>query len=99
HRLQQARIGSVETLPPRILFAHAAVRPAPEGAGEPLEHILRQSEHLADIADGAAAAIADHGSRQAGAIANIFLVDVLDDLFAPLMLEIDIDIGRLLPLL
>src|SRR5207253_11437204 len=30
-----------------------------------------------------------------GAVAAVFLVDVLDDLLAPLMLEIDIDVGWL----
>ena len=34
-----------------------------------------------------------------GAIAAIALVDILDHLLAPLMLEIDIDVGRLLALL
>ena len=31
-------------------------------------------------------------------VAPVFPVDVLDDLFAPLVLKIDIDIGRLAPL-
>ena len=58
-------------------------------------HVLGQTEHLADLADGAAAAIADHRRREAGTLAAIFLVDVLDDLLAPLVLEIDVDVGRL----
>jgi hypothetical protein len=32
-------------------------------------------------------------------VAAVFLVDVLDHFFAPLMLEIDVDVGRLAPLL
>ena len=52
-------------------------------------------EHLADFTNGASSAIADHGRGNAGTLAAIFLVDVLDDLFAPLVLEIDIDVGRL----
>ena len=49
------------------------------------------------IAD--ARAVMDHGRRDPGALAAILLVDVLDHLLAPLMLEIDVDVGRLLALL
>src|SRR5262249_50043728 len=35
------------------------------------------------------------GGGEAGAVAAVFGVDVLDHLLAPLMLEIDIDVGRL----
>ena len=37
----------------------------------------------------------DDGRADRGAMAAVALVDVLDDLLAPLMLEIDVDIGRL----
>ena len=37
----------------------------------------------------------DDGRADGGALAAIALVDVLDHLFAPLMLEIDVDVGRL----
>ena len=40
-------------------------------------------------------AITNQRGRKAGAIAAIFVVDVLDHLFAPLVLEIDVDIRRL----
>ena len=58
----------------------------------------RQAEGLADLADGRAAAIGDDGGGDAGALAAVFAVDVLDHLFAPLVLEIDVDVGRLAPL-
>jgi hypothetical protein len=57
-----------------------------------------RAEDLADLADGAAAAIGDHRRRQGGAVAAIFLVDVLDDLLAPLVLEVDVDVGWLVAL-
>src|SRR5256885_6068912 len=81
-------------------FAHARVGdalvgPTPDDAGERGDDILRQSERLPDLADRAAGAVADHGRGDAGAVAAVFVVDVLDDLLAPLMLEIDIDVGRL----
>jgi hypothetical protein len=37
----------------------------------------------------------DHGRGDAGAVAAVALIDILDHLLAPLMLEIDIDVGRL----
>ena len=58
----------------------------------------RQPERLADLADRRAAAIADHGGGDAGALAAVFAVDILNDLLAPLVLEIDVDVGRLAPL-
>ncbi len=65
------------------------------GVGEAGGDVLGQAQRLADLADGAAGAIADHGGGDAGALAAVALVDVLDDLLAPLVLEIDVDVGRL----
>ncbi len=42
--------------------------------------------------------IADHHGRQRGAVPTVFAIDVPDDFFAPLVLEIDIDVGRLMAL-
>ena len=92
------RIGRIEPDAPRLLRAHAVHRPAPERAGERPDRVLRQAEHLADVANGAAAAVADDGRGEAGALARVGLVDVLDHLLAPLVLEIDVDVGRLAPL-
>src|SRR5262249_43244205 len=50
------------------------------------------------LAQGAARAIARDDGGHAGMVAAVFLVDVLDHLLAPLMLEIDVDVGRLLAL-
>ena len=55
----------------------------------------RQSQHLADFADGPARAVMDDGRANGRAVAPITIVDMLDDFLAPLMLEIDIDVGRL----
>ena len=83
-------------------FAHPLVgdglaRPAPHHAGERGDDVAREAQRLADLADRAAGAVADHRRGEPGAVAAVFLVDVLDDLFAPLMLEIDVDVGRLAP--
>ena len=37
----------------------------------------------------------DHGRRDTGMFAAVFSIDVLDDLFAPLVLEVDVDVRRL----
>ena len=58
-----------------------------------------EPERLADIAQCAARSVADDGGRQRGAFAAVFAVNVLNDLFAPLVLEIDVDIRRLVALL
>ena len=71
---------------------------APDRGGQRADCVLRQSEGLADFADGGAPAIRDDGGGDAGALAAVFPVDVLDDLLAPLVLEVDIDVGRLAPL-
>src|SRR6266403_1056672 len=54
-----------------------------------------QPHDLADLADRAAGAVANDGRGDAGAVAAVFVIDVLDHLFAPLMLEIDIYVGGL----
>ena len=67
---------------------------APYGLCQRRGHVLGQSQHLADLADGAAGAIMHDGRADRRAVAPVALVDVLDHLFAPLVLEIDIDIRR-----
>ena len=66
-------------------------------ASAPID-VVGQAEGLADLADRAAAAIGDDGGGDAGVVAAVFLVDVLDHLLAPLVLEIDVDVGRLVAL-
>ena len=60
--------------------------------------VFAKAHHLADLADRRARAVVDHGRGDPGAVAAVFLVDVLDHFLAPLMLEIDVDVGRLAPL-
>ncbi len=50
------------------------------------------------IANRAARAVADHRGGERRALAAVFAVDVLDDLLAPFVLEVDIDIRRLIAL-
>ena len=75
--------------------AHRAAAHAPDRGGERADRVFRQPERLADLADGGAAAIGDDGRGDAGMVASVVLVDVLDHLLAPLVLEIHVDVGRL----
>ena len=71
---------------------HAVIGPAPDLAGQCPRHILGKAERLADLAHGAARAVAaDHGGQRRVIVA-VGLVDPLDHFLAPLMLEIDVDV-------
>jgi hypothetical protein len=59
----------------------------------------RKAQRAAGVAQRAAGAVGDHGGGQRGAFAAVFGVDVLDHFLAPLVLEIDVDVGRLVALL
>ncbi len=97
-RQAQGRIGGIEPSLAHTVVLDAIIAPAPDAPGERGRHVARQAHDLANLADGAARAVADHRGGDAGAVARVFLVDVLNHLLAPLMLEIDIDIGRLVAL-
>jgi len=98
-RALQMRIGEVEAGVVRALLLQLGVHMPPDGRGEGAAHVFGKPHHLADFADRRARAIVDHGRGDPGAIPAVFLVNVLDHLLAPLMLEIDVDVGRLAPLL
>ena len=95
---RKRRIVGIEPGLAHLPLADDVVAPAPHRAGQRRRDILGQAERLADLADGAAGAIGDHGGGEAGAVAAVFAIDVLDHLLAPLVLEIDVDVGRLVAL-
>ena len=65
------------------------------GLAELVELVLGQAEHAADVARRALAAVADHRGRQRRARAAVLVEHVLDHFLAPFVLEIDVDVGRL----
>src|SRR5262249_61009842 len=75
--------------------AHPAVARAPARGRKRADRVFRQSEDLADLADGGTSVIGDHGRGNAGMLTPVVLVNVLDHLLAPLVLEIDVDVGGL----
>ncbi len=77
------------------LLRDRAATHAPDRRGQGADRVFAQAENLADFADRGTAAIGDDGRGNAGAFTAVFFVDVLDHLFAALVLEIDVDVGRL----
>ncbi len=78
----------------QLLAQHGVVEPVVVFC-ELVDQALVDADGLAHVAQGAACAVADDDGRNGCALAAVLFVDVLDDLFAPLVLEVDIDVGRL----
>jgi hypothetical protein len=76
----------------------AVVRPPGQLLGDRLDAVEIEAQGPAHVAQHRAAAVADDHRRHGGPVAAVFPVDVLDDLLAPLMLEVEVDVGRLLAL-
>jgi hypothetical protein len=57
--------------------------------------VLGQAQRLAHLTHGAALAIVDDGGGDPRLLAAIAAKDVLHHFLAPLVLEIDVDVGRL----
>ncbi len=94
----KARLGGIEAALLRQALIDAALAPAPDARRERADRVLGEAERLADLAHRAARAVVDHGRGDAGVLAAVLPVDVLDDLLAPLVLEVDVDVGRLVAL-
>src|SRR2546427_4149335 len=60
-----------------------------------VERSLRKSKRLAHVAHGGARTVADHIGRHRGMVPAVFFINMLDHLFAPVVLDIEIDIRRL----
>ncbi len=82
----------------RALLADRPGILAPRGVAERDDDILGEAEDLGGLADRRARAIGRHRRRETRALAPVALIDVLDHLFALLVLEIDVDVGRLVAL-
>ena len=72
--------------------------PPREDAGEAIDLREIETERLADVAYRALRPIGDERRGQRRAIATVLLIDVLHHLFAALMLEVDVDVRRLVAL-
>ena len=92
------RIGGLEAGLANALVPHLAAVPPREHAGEPIDLREIEPERLADVAHRALRPVGDEGCRQRRAVAAVLGVDVLHHLLAPLVLEVDVDVGRLVAL-
>jgi hypothetical protein len=98
-REREARIGAVEPELVDVAVGDALAGPAPHLPGERGRQVLGQAQRLAHLAHRAARAeAADHGGER-GVIVRVGAIDPLDHVLAPLMLEIDVDVGRLVAVL
>ncbi len=75
----------------------APVPPA-RALGQHLERAVGKTQGLAHVAQRAARAVADHGGGERGAFAAVLVVEVLNDLLAPLVFKVDVDVGWLVAL-
>ena len=66
--------------------------------GQGIDAVGRQPQRLAHVADGRAGPIGDHFGGHSGPLAAVFLIKILDHLFPPLVLEIDVDVRGLVAL-
>ena len=78
---------------------HLAAVPPREHAGEPVDLREIEAQRLADVAHRALRPVGDQRRGERRAVAAVLRVDVLDDFLAPLVLEVDVDVGRLVALL
>ncbi len=86
---------------PRLAHAPCVdVRPIPplHGPGERAYLQGIEAECLRHVADGAPRPVTDHRRGQRRAVAPVLRVDVLDHFLAPLVLEVHVDVGRLVAL-
>ena len=94
-RLADRRIGGIEPGFAHVRFGKLVVARAPNEAGQRRRHVLLEAQRLAHLAHGHARPVVDDGRADGGALAAVAGIEVLDHLLAPLVLEIDVDVGRL----
>jgi hypothetical protein len=97
--LRDARRGRVETKLGEAFRQLLALVPPGQRRGQRVDLGDAETERPAGIAQRALGPVGDQRRRQRRPLAAVFGVDVLDDLLAPLVLEIDVDIRRLAALL
>ena len=76
-----------------------ALVPPGHGLRQQIDQVEVEPQGLADIADRASRPVGDKGGGEGRAVAAVALVDVLNHLLAPFVLEVDIDVRRFVALL
>ena len=81
------------------VVGHGALPIKPEMLfGKALNQHVGYAQRFTHIADGALGPVGDDGGGNCGPLAPVFLVDVLDDFFAPVVLKIHVNVRRLVAL-
>ena len=91
----EAPIAGVEAERAQPRLAAFGAAEAPRLPREGAREIARKAERSGNLAGGGARAVGDHRRRQPGAVAPVSGVDILNDFLAPFVLEIDVDVRRL----
>ena len=95
---REARVLRIEAAGTHALRVDAPAVPPLHALREPVEPVGGQAEGLADVAQRTARPVGDQRRGERRALAAVLAVDVLDDLLAPLMLEVHVDVRRLVAL-
>ena len=81
------------------LRQHLAAVPPRHGFGQPIHLLQVETQRLAYVAHRALWLVGDHGGGECRALPAVFRIEVLDHLLAPIVLEIHVDVRRLVALL
>ena len=92
------RIAHVETGGRRLGFAEPGRGPAPGRPGKRVDRVVRKPDRLGHLAQRRARPVGHHRRGERGAAGTVLLVDVGDDLVATFVLEVDVDVRRLVAL-
>ena len=98
HASQHRTVGVEAALAQAFVQRLFAIPPG-EHAGQLVELVGGQAQCPGHVAHRALAAVADHRCCQRGALAAVLAVEVLDHLLAPLVLEVHVNVRRLVALL
>src|SRR5690606_34686750 len=97
HAAQQGAV-RIESGFDQPIGAWNLVAPAPAAIGQGIDLVRRQAERFGHVSYGAGCVVAaDHGSKRR-ALTAIAAEDVLNDFFAAFVLEVDVDVRRLIAL-
>src|SRR3984893_11140485 len=99
HEPLDSGIAWIETRSADALWIDPLAIPPLKAACQPVDFRKIQSQCLAHVAQRAAGPVRNDGGGESRALAAVFAVNVLNDLFAPLVLEIHVDVRRFVALL
>ncbi len=97
--LAEGRIGGIEPRLHHMGVGQVLAPGTPDGVGDGSRHVVRKVKDLGHLPDRHARAIVDHRTAEGRPVPAVALVEVLDHLLPALVLEIDVDIRRLPPVL